>query len=548
MSNGFAIDMTSSLSLETSTAQVICELIDSPRSLAVWLLIQYGEFKQLLELDINPDDYQDHSNFADDYLATELLSKSPNLPVGIDRKQVALESFFDSEQRCRASNERILSASELPKAVSKAKRLVRKVLGPLTRADLDYVESSFRFGPGATTGVRGSGSVLSDKYDEEIHLTHSLIPFYRSMIGNTWWEYKKSPLVVEGNRFTTVPKNAKTDRGICIEPTLNIYGQLGVGALLRRRLKRLGVDLADQTRNQRLAQKAYAEDLATIDLSAASDSLCWAAVMEFLPNDWFELLDVFRSTHSEVEGEFIELEKFSSMGNGYTFELESLIFAAIALSVVPLHDHHLVGVYGDDIIVPQYATGDVIDALEFLGFRVNQKKSFLAGSFFESCGSDWFKGQPVRPFYLRGDNGDGLPYVLQIANALRVYSNLRLGGIACDARFKPIWMALFKRVPRIWRKCRVPASLGDSGIISSLEEAKPHINRSEYGWEGWTVLHMRFKPLYRRKKSLGRLLSALACPVTEIASHGREPKRGFLGRPRPRSTTVSQWCEGYSWC
>lgn len=397
MSKGCAIDISSDLRLELSVTQEVCKIINTPRSLAVFLLIKYREFDQLVNLDINPCDYQDHRNFADDYLATSILSKSANLPLDVDKRTSALNSFWGSEARCAETNSR-LDRLDHPEFFQKVRRLIVKVLGPLRKKELDYVESRFRFGPGATTCVRGVGSTPSDKYDASMHLTYDLIPFYRVILGDNWWRYQRQPEVVPGNKFTTVPKNAKTDRGICVEPTLNIYGQLGVGALLRRRLKRLGIDLTSQERNQKLASLANDWKLATIDLSAASDSLSWKCVMELLPYDWFELLDLFRSSFSLVEGSYVELEKFSSMGNGYTFELETLIFSAVAFSIVPLHDHHKVAVYGDDIIVPQYAASDVIDALEYLGFKVNGKKSFLAGNFFESCGTDWFSGQNVRPF------------------------------------------------------------------------------------------------------------------------------------------------------
>lgn len=546
MSIDFVVDMTSSLALETSTALAICEVLDTPRSLTVALLIKHCEWQQLIDLEVNPLDYQDHSNFADDYLATSLLSKSPNLPLGIDRKQVALDSFMESERRCRATNDRILAAKgSHPKGVADAIRLVRKLLGPLKRKDLEKIESNFRFGPGATTGVRGSGSVLSDKYDEEIHLTHGLVPFYRAMLGETWWSERRSPEIVKGNKFTTVPKSAKTDRGICIEPTLNIYGQLGIGAVLRQRLLRLGVDLSNQARNQELASIAYSDRLATIDLSAASDSLSWSVVMEFLPYEWFELLELFRSPFTLVGDCFLENEKFSSMGNGYTFELESLIFAAVALSIVPLCEHHHVSVYGDDIIVPQAYANDVVDALNYLGFKVNGKKSFLAGSFFESCGTDWFNGQNVRPFYLRKELDSKFPYSMQIANALRIYASRRLNGLGCDARFRSIWVALYKATPKTWRRCKVPLQLGDTGFIVSFDEAKPR--KAKYGWQGWTVRAMRVSPKRFRKETIGRLLAALACPAIDRATYGYEPRRGFLGRPVPKWVTVDKWPEGFDW-
>lgn len=547
MSSGFTLDVTTKLSLELSTAQYLCEIINTPRSLTVWLLIETKQFEELAALSIDPCDYQDHQHFADDYLATSLLQKSVNLPLGIDRTQVALASFWESEERCADTNKRLSEAKEdFPPIVKKAQRLIRKTLGPLNRKTLEHIESNFRFGPGATTSVRGNGSVLSDKYDGEIHLTPNLSLFARSIMGDRWYDKFKRPTIVKGNRFTTVPKNAKTDRGICIEPSLNIYGQLGVGAVLKSRLRRLGIDLSHQQRNQDLAKVAYARNLATIDMSQASDSVSWRCVMHMFPEDWFELFCLFRSDFTQLPGgDYHELEKFSSMGNGYTFELETLIFASVALSCVPLHEHHHVSVYGDDIIVPQAYAMMVIDTLNYLGFKVNTSKSFLAGSFFESCGTDWFEGQPVRPFYLRQDKDNKIPYVVQIANALRLYANRRGYGAYCDARFEPVWRALFKRAPKAWRKCLVPSELGDVGFIVSNDE---HYNpRAEDGWEGWAVLTVNMRPIQRRKKTHGRLLAALACPVPDIATRGREPVRGWLGKPRLSRTIVSRWSEGLSW-
>jgi hypothetical protein len=87
------------------------------------------------------------------------------------------------------------------------------------------------------------------------------------------------------------------------------------------------------------------------------------------------------------------------MGNGFTFELESLIFFAIASCSC---DAGIVSVYGDDIIVPsQYAT-DVMKNLEMCGFSLNWDKSFIDGPFRESCGGDYFEGFDIRPVYVTG--------------------------------------------------------------------------------------------------------------------------------------------------
>lgn len=570
MSTSFAIDVSTSFKLEVSTALALCELVDTPRSLTVSLLIQGGEWRQLVDLSCDANDYEDHRNYADDYLVTSMLQKSASLPLDVDRVEQALNSFYESEERCRLTNERMLNGCEWPSYMKTVAQHCAKILGVLDTKTLEDIESKFRFGPGATTSVVGRGSSLSDKYDEEIHLTSDLMPFYRSIIGDRWWELQTHPTVVKGNRFTTVPKNAKTDRGICIEPSMNIYGQLGIGTYLKGRLKRFGIDLYSQERNQYLAQKAYTASLATIDLSAASDSLSWGTVLALVPQDWFDLLTLFRSPFTKVGDDWVELEKFSSMGNGYTFELETLVFYAALCSVVPPEERGNCSVYGDDIILPQKYAPRLVEVLEFLGFKTNLQKSFLAGNFFESCGTDWFKGQNVRPFFLRRQDTSkcSAPYVVQIANSLRLYASQRGGFEFCDKRFKPLWMTLRRRCPSVWRKCRVPAFMGDQGLISSLEEAQPHV-ADDY-IEGYVASFIHAPPCRKDKKTFGVLLAGLSRqPVRAFTvvvhqhhpdgvqqltrlldplfSYGREPKRGFLGKARPKRTVVPRWSEGLSW-
>jgi hypothetical protein len=518
-----------------------------------------------MDLSIDADHYNNASDFADDYLVTEIMRKSVNLPLGIDKTQKALDSFWESERRCALTNSSLWS--EKPEWFRSFRYQVRSVLGYLSRKDLRFVEDNFRFGPGATTGVRGSGSVKSDKFDEEIHLTEGLIPFYRTILGDPWWDTKKNPEVVLGSRFTTVPKNAKTDRGICVEPTLNSFVQLGIGALLRNRLKRASIDLNDQGRNQSFARRAWVDGLCTIDLSQASDSVSWSLVSEVLPPRWFRLLNLARSPFVEVGGATHELQKFSSMGNGYTFELESLLFLGVIRTFVPEEYWSDVTVYGDDLIFPRRYAKPIIDALNYLGFKVNESKSFLAGNFFESCGTDWFKGVNVRPFYLREDDEvKGTPYPLHIANQLRLWTARWSDGQYSDSRFKVLWELLLTIIPHPWRKCYVPPALGNAGIIDST----PQGPRCESVENTFVTKFIILVPVRRRKKTIGHLMMKLSqrnsnpllgwvglassastpfrekiIPIKPLK--GFEPVRGYLGKFRTR-TRPQQWVDvGLVW-
>lgn len=564
--DNFVIPSASQFKTETSTALAICKTIDSPRSLMLKLLIENEEWDQVSDLSIEPSHYKDPSNFASDYLVTELLRKSPNLPLETDRYQVAVDNFLLSEQRCKVTNDRLI-AGDTHELMGSVVYWISKILGPLDRTALQFIEGKFGFGPGATTGVPGRGSVLSDKYDEEIHLTESLYPFYKGILGERWWDHRRTPEIVSGNKFATVPKTAKTDRGICVEPTLNVYVQKGIGAYIRKRLKRFGFDLDSQDKNRLLAKAAWNQNLATIDLEAASDSLSYVTVLHCLPSNWFNLLEIARSPVTKLGDNSIVLEKFSSMGNGYTFELESLIFAATVLASTHRKEREIASVFGDDIIVPQTKAPTVIELLKFLGFSVNSSKSFLAGSFYESCGHDYFMGINVRPFYLKGkeeSKSDGLPYTLQIANKLRLWLARLGGGMGCDEVFRPIWNALYLASPYWSRPCLVPPEFGDTGfIVSQRENLQP---KSRDGLHGWFVRHLVFKPYYRDKRSFGLLLSALSGLTSSkskhfkltlfddvmqrkesLLSYGREPKRGFLREPSTKLGQAFSWPSGLEW-
>jgi hypothetical protein len=542
---------SSEFKLELYTLSSLCSIINTPISTLIQQKIADEDWMGILDLSPNPAEYDCPSSFADDYLLCSVLKKSPNIPLDIDRKQAAVTTFMDGEKTCLATNRRLsfTRASEFPKYIWEIQRFIAKVLPKLDRKTLDQIQRSFSHGPGSTTGVRGNGGSVVDKYEKTMHLTGSLVTYTRAVMGDNWADFSSGKhQIVPGSRFTTVPKSAKTDRGICIEPTLNMYMQKGIGRYIRRRLKRFGLDLDVQSDvNRKLAQRAYSSFLATIDLKAASDSISLEVVRLLLPPDWVELLELVRSPSTKVGSEFYRLEKHSSMGNGYTFELESLIFYACCKAVVNPSFHADIAVFGDDIIVPQLFSQDLIEALIYLGFSVNGSKSFLAGNFFESCGTDWFKGVNVRPFYLKGKAKGNIPYTVQIANKLRVYSKRVSGWDGCDSRFRPLWTELYRVSPSLWRRCVVPEKFGDTGFIGSAEEV-PAWKPAKHGIEGKYIRTVSSEKVTKQYVTFGVLLDALAGGVDpDLASRGVRVLRGKYGRPLLRWTLLTEWSNGFEW-
>lgn len=345
--------------------------------------------------------------FKVDYLLHNLFRKIllPTTDVSaLDR--AALNSFFKGERTCLRTNRRMQSYprfdEELHSFVIKVQDMIRHILGPLA---LDQVLALSKFSQGATFDLplMASKSIWKYNFDNPsctLETARSLAHYLNSDNGITGIQ---GPLqLCRGNRVLTVPKSNTTNRTIAAEPTLNMFFQLGVGRYMKRRLRRFGVDLSDQTKNQRLALSGSIDGkLATIDLENASNSLAYETVKLLLPSDWFALLDTLRSPEGKLpNGKFHKYRMFSSMGNGFTFELESLIFYCIS-KVASGELGSEVSVYGDDIICSSSCSTEVIRWLSFFGFKTNNDKTFTTGYFRESCGKHYYFGEDVSPFFVR---------------------------------------------------------------------------------------------------------------------------------------------------
>ena len=534
--------------LECSLLACLCENINTPRSLTVSLLARHNEWEQLLELTCDTKYYDNWKLFADDYLVTSIMQKNPRLPTGIDKAAVAIDKFKKSELSCAESNLRLAKFFEgnipLPPdvypAIHNARETIREILGPLTRADLHYAEGKMRFGPGATTSLSGVVT-QGKKYSRlEVDATPRLASFRAFCFPQKWRELVESLRIQPASKLVTVPKNAKTDRVICIEPDLNIFVQLGTGALLRHKLKLFGLDLSTQGTNQQLAKLAGELDLCTMDLSAASDTICREAIWCLLPDDWCQLLHYSRVDKTRIGTEEIELNKWSSMGNGYTFELETLVFLGVVIGCCKAAgvSTTCVTVYGDDLIFPDEVRESVERALKFLGFSVNREKTFGKGRFHESCGTDWFDGVNVRPIFFRSQFHDYESICYLYANNLRRWANHRNSGKSCDSRLLPVWLRCFRAVGPNDQHL-IPEGQGDGGFVVDFDFAKPTLSRTlrERGWGGFTYR-------YRSVKAVEAEISQLGCFVAYLNGNFTEGSRGIEALRGRFQSACSK--EGYS--
>ena len=243
------------------------------------------------------------AEFAWFYLCSEALSKfSNNSPASSKlRREAAEASFWRSEEACRIANGRLVDpwtrCSLNQRVLRRARTLVTSVLGPFPWEQFSW---ECGFGPGASLGLRRQASSQQNKWVKSAHITQTAIPYFAAF--RRWAGLNTLPRIgqlkiAQGNRITTVPKSWKTDRIIAVEPDWNMFFQKGVGGLIRHRLQRVGLLKPDaQETNRALARHGSQTGLlATLDLSAASDSISLALCEALLPEDWFRVLLDLRS-------------------------------------------------------------------------------------------------------------------------------------------------------------------------------------------------------------------------------------------------------------
>lgn len=469
--------------------------INTPRSLTVWILFRAGEHKALLDLSIDANSYSSPLAFKADYAATKFLSKCAGLTTGIDTKEVAIRTAVEAEDLCRATNTRLRQMRADPESALHGvvfNRIRRKIASVLGRVPTVFPDVGWSKGRTTSASMGGAEALDIDfsstyKYQCRPDVTASAhgraaillrdCPYWGASVLNADGPcsiFYGRDYVVQGNVMLAVPKNAKTDRIICYEPHMNVRLQLQVGAWIRRCLLNAGVDLSNQSINQRRARLAslYGE-LATLDLRMASDLISIELVFELLPSEWAYLLDDLRSKYTQWPGgQWIKNEKFSSMGNGFTFELESLIFFAVCSAVTDE-----VTVYGDDIIVPTRSYEAVTALLKECGFLINDKKSFFSGPFRESCGYDGFSGANVTPVYLRK-----LPSCLE--DVVHLHNEVRRWELNTHGFGRTSMRLLLEKWRYIHPFYLGPQGKGDGHYHVDLEEAT-FARRAPFGIDGW---------------------------------------------------------------
>lgn len=434
-------------------------------------------------------------------------------------------------------------------ALTRAHEYCVRILGKLPEwSDLDYY-----FTTGANTNCRRNTSArwkLSTKLACSADLKDSVIELLEelpALVDSKTMYHSVSDeedvgsfeFDIEPGRFGLVPKDAFRRRTIIVEPGLNTLGQRAYGRHIARRLSSFTfgwVDTRDQHPNRVMARGGSLGDgSATMDGSDASNRIPYEVVKfllagpghSFLPHtrggwDWFQRLAALRTGTVALSKEIqdYDLEMFSSMGNGYTFELETLLFLSLAwaacdvvegleLRSLPerLKRHRSrrdVRVYGDDVIVPVSAFEHVRALLEASGQSINRAKSYASGPFRESCGADFLLGQNIRPFYVREN--------LRTTDLYALHNFMVRTGWTFEFPEVATWV--LQRIEPSWHLWG-PDGYGDGHLISDdprlLKPLKRHI-----GWSGYT-----FRTVVNRgRRNIQPLPGDVVLPAYTIYARG----------------------------
>jgi hypothetical protein len=356
--------------------------------------------------------------------------------------------------------------------------------------NIGAIAHNLRVGPGASSDVTGDAGTygrlcadkisFSSKHVRSVYNACTLITPLTRLAEAVRYKMNGVYDVLDSCAvFLNVPKTNVIDRGICKQPSGNMALQLSTHCVLRDLLLRhWDCRLADQQeKNRQLAflgslgvvhgmRRSWA--FCTLDLSEASN-FPFVLIRLLFPTVWVKWLAVLRSSHIIVDGVKYRKYMCSTMGNGFTFSLMTLLLSTIVESLyelanLPQYDtfeslhycdkpsSHVAAVvdmlaidpeflgsasdvktstrvghvktwavYGDDIIVDRQVYEPLIKVLSALGFIVNEKKSFSTGLFRESCGGDFHDGYNVRPVFCETLQND--------TEIFSVYNRLVLWGV-----------------------------------------------------------------------------------------------------------------------
>lgn len=298
------------------------------------------------------------------------------------------------------------------------------------------------------TGLKHAARKHFATYESKRHTVAPGVYEYRKFDNNAMWlaleDYKphkrrflifKAKLrcvvtFVDVCRMTTVPKDNEDDRVIICSNFCNMIEQLKIHSAIWSLVEdQYSIKLED---SQILHQALLADDTySTIDFSNASNSVYYAVVKWFLEGTrlWKDIVASREATVELPDGSYHGFTMLSPMGNGYTFAVMTLLILSIARQLDSCSY-----VFGDDLMISSDVAHTCVSVLDYIGFKVNTKKTFLSGSFKESCGGFISGGTYLTSFDIH--------YNFTDLDAVITVNKVGIIAYSYPTKFTHLWRAL----------------------------------------------------------------------------------------------------------
>lgn len=510
--NGLSVSPRAVKTLVLDSINQILEILDTPVSLGIYIRLNSGDLSDLCE--VRPSDYlerhklnlpcgvshcppfsMDVNRFRLDAQALACVKKlsSDYIPSSVDLREKALQSFLEVERQCEQTN--IVFRNRqfdygTRSILERARQIVHTVLGDHWADEFTF---TLKFGPGktlSTTGSTPSHVIAKIGHGSSNTVTPRAVGvFHRAILADSElfrWACANGilhPITLRfcknafterrAEKFSTVPKDFKKLRPIGVGMDLNLVLQLNVGQWILTKFNRFFKTSLRKVPAEHAALVELDSQVgafATIDLSNASSTIATELVRFLLPQEWFELLAKIRSEFTLLpDGTEHFNEMFSAMGNGFTFELETLLFRALVQATLDHYqDPGLVSCYGDDIICPSHMATKVMHTLAVCGFTINREKTFTQAhrGFKESCGSDWFDGVNVRPVYFKEFSHD-LKGLYSLCNRIAAVARIHYSSTGTSSDLPDGLSKAFDRITAVSSGIR-DVELIDTGVSYEL--------------------------------------------------------------------------------
>jgi hypothetical protein len=404
--------------------------------------VSFTTIRELLRRDLHSSakaDEEEHLSFFRDYQIDAVSKKFLYSDVKLESlNKPTFDKFLSFNNRMKETNSSFVPPlierySKENTAVQNylvlARRYMSHILGEFSIAE---VFREAHLSSGSSIGVKYTDTSPEAKWTFPISCTDDAMPLFRDYLSydyllhgrihklnSTTGTVPAKIVSCNASRATTVPKSSSINRLIAVEPTANMYLQLGLMTVFENRFRDLGIIIARQPfRHHKLARKGSIDGkLSTIDFSSASDCVSIELLRYLLPKEWFSIVNELRCSQMDLDGSLVDLHMISTMGNATTFQIETLVFYVLGAAIIQMDCKpkcclpdfsskqnyiSLMSVFGDDCILPTKNAQEFIFLCESVGFLVNKEKSFIepGPGFRESCGQDFFRGRYVRPFFI----------------------------------------------------------------------------------------------------------------------------------------------------